>query len=221
MRLFWVYLTMQTARVTKLWNIGRMVSLRATKSTKNVVPSKSTRTTHRHAFARVRATLTLPSAHSTVRGAMVSVMLAGSSLQHQHRPGGPSPSHSSPGIVGEDAGGVRQAAGERRVTSYSGWSSALAAETRSGAVPRDPSTCILWCAIALGALVRGFPLDQVSGGTLLLHALLRPCSEKTRWIFDRVSRAPGAYNRGRSTVSSCQTDVLGFGRGVSLPFLGW
>ena len=94
----------------------------------------------------------------------MEVMLVGASLQHQHHPRSPVPSHSPPGLVGEDAdGGVRQAVGESsNAIGSSGWSNALAAEHGSGALPRDPSTCVLWCAIALGALVRGIPLDHVS-----------------------------------------------------------
>lgn len=29
-------------------------------------------------------------------------------------------------------------------------------------LPMDPSTCVFWCAVALGALVRGSPLESVS-----------------------------------------------------------
>ena len=95
---------------------------------------------------------------------MVGVMLAGGvSKKHQCNPGAPSAPRVLPGIVGEGAGGgVRQAVGESSdEIGDSAWSSALAAENGPGALPRDPSTCALWCAIALGALVRGFPLDHV------------------------------------------------------------
>lgn len=93
---------------------------------------------------------------------MVEVMLAGASAQHGRRREAPWASDPSPGLVEEDAGGVRAGVGE--VFDYvrdSGWSSALAAENGPGALPRDPSTCALWCAIAPGALVRGVPLDHV------------------------------------------------------------
>ena len=41
------------------------------------------------------------------------------------------------------------------------WSKAV---TAGGAVlPRTTSTCLMWCAIALGALVRGIPLTHVGG----------------------------------------------------------
>lgn len=40
--------------------------------------------------------------------------------------------------------------------------------TESGGrgLPMDPSTCVFWCAIALGALVRGSPFETVSGSCL-------------------------------------------------------
>ena len=104
--------------------------------------------------------------HSTVRGAMVGVMLAGASMQNQCHPRARAPllSHPSSGLVEKDAGsGIRQAVGESNDdVGGSDWSNALAAEKGpSGALPRDPATCVLWCAIALGALVRGIPLDHV------------------------------------------------------------
>eukprot|EP00752_Nemacystus_decipiens_P002827 g2635.t1 len=115
---------------------------------------------------------------STVRRAMVSVMLADLSLQHQHHPGAPLPSHSSPALVGEDAGSIRQIVGDSSdEMSDNAWSNALrlTAENRSGALPRDPSTCVLWCAIALGALVRGIPLDHVSRYVELARDALGAC----------------------------------------------
>ena len=112
---------------------------------------------------RLQRSCLLPRAYSIVRGAMVSVLLAGASLQHHHHPRTPLPSPSSPGLVEEDIGGVRHAVdGSSDATDDSAWSSALGAESGSGVLPRDPSTCVLWCAIALGALVRGVPLDHVS-----------------------------------------------------------
>eukprot|EP00752_Nemacystus_decipiens_P002826 g2634.t1 len=101
---------------------------------------------------------------STVRGAMVSIMLAGAAIQHhqEYHRGLHSPSQSSPGLVGDDSGAVRrQVVGESSdAVVDSAWSSALAAADGPAALPRDPSTCALWCAIALGALVRGYPLGQ-------------------------------------------------------------
>lgn len=39
----------------------------------------------------------------------------------------------------------------------------IAAERRQGLIPRiDASTCALWCAIAIGALVKGSPPESVS-----------------------------------------------------------
>lgn len=112
-------------------------------------------------------------AHSTVRGAMVGIMLAGASLQHQDHPGAPSAPQLLPELVGEDAGGVRQAGCESSndVVGDSAWSNALTAESAPAALPRDPSTCALWCAIALGALVRGAPLEHVR---VKQHVLLSP-----------------------------------------------
>ncbi|CAM9912130.1 unnamed protein product [Ectocarpus sp. 4 AP-2014] len=34
-------------------------------------------------------------------------------------------------------------------------------------LPMDPSTCIFWCAVALGALVKGSPIESVAGYTQL------------------------------------------------------
>lgn len=102
------------------------------------------------------ATLRLTHLSSAVRGAMVGVMLAGTSPQsHQYTTRATSPLRSSPGLVEEDADSVNSSVGD------SAWRIALAAVRGSGALPRDPSTCVLWCAIALGALVRGVPLDHV------------------------------------------------------------
>ncbi len=53
------------------------------------------------------------------------------------------------GLLG--SGRIRRAEGIR--------SEAVAAENR--ALPRNARTCILWCAIALGALVRGCPSADV------------------------------------------------------------
>lgn len=30
-------------------------------------------------------------------------------------------------------------------------------------LPTDPSTCVFWCAVALGSLVKGSPIESVSG----------------------------------------------------------
>lgn len=122
-----------------------------------------------------------PPAYSTVRGGMMGVMLAGASRQYQYHPGAPSPSHISSGLVGEDAAGVRQATGKRSCADGgSVWSNALAAGPGSGALPRNTSTCSLWCAIALGALVRGMPMDHVGRGIPTLYALPPPAWREER-----------------------------------------
>lgn len=107
--------------------------------------------------------------NSAVRGAMVGVMLAGASLHHHRHPGAPAPSYSAPRLVGEGNGGVQQAVGESKNASDGGWGTALAAEAGPAKMPRDASTCILWCSIALGALVRGCPVDHVG---FFLHLLV-------------------------------------------------
>lgn len=100
-------------------------------------------------------------------------MLAGGSSQyprrrHHHHSGTPSPLQPPPlresrpiGEGGDDA--LRQSTlPEMRTNVHgSGESDALAAERGTRTLPRDASTCTLWCAISLGALVRGHPLAQV------------------------------------------------------------
>ncbi|CAN0425356.1 unnamed protein product [Pylaiella littoralis] len=49
-----------------------------------------------------------------------------------------------------------------------------------GALPHDSSTCLLWCAVALGALVRGCPLTNVEGYVDLAQVSLSHC-------FDSIS----------------------------------
>lgn len=104
---------------------------------------------------------------SIVRDAMVSIMLAGGSPQYRNHSGASSPFQPSPlheqGLVGEDSDDTRQGVfGEMSAKVDEGcWSNALAADRGSQILPRDSSTCILWCAVALGALVRGRPVAQV------------------------------------------------------------
>lgn len=116
--------------------------------------------------------LPLPLPRSTVRDAMVRIMLAGGSRQHpQHhirRGGVVSSSKPSSGceqrLVGEGGGDARQTAfGEMSTKNVDGGcqSDVLAADRGTQVLPRDSSTCMLWCAVALGALVRGYPLAQV------------------------------------------------------------
>ena len=108
---------------------------------------------------------------------MVRIMLAGRSTQyprHHHRGGASSPFWASPTgsqgqsraageqrLVSEDFGGARQTSFGEIGTSGSCWNNVLAAEGGVDTIPRDSSTCILWCAVALGALVRGHPLARV------------------------------------------------------------
>lgn len=46
----------------------------------------------------------------------------------------------------------------------SDWSNALAVGHGSEELPRDPATYALWCAIAIGALLKGSPLEHVGCG---------------------------------------------------------
>ena len=110
---------------------------------------RSTLTRNRYLLAH-GTQLYVPRVHSTVRGAMVGVMLAGVT----------SPSRSSPGLVEEeDAGRFGESSHD---VGGIAWRISLATESGpSGALPRDPATCVLWCTIALGALVRGTPMDHV------------------------------------------------------------
>lgn len=108
---------------------------------------------------------------------MVRIMLAGESPQQRHNhhhSGKPLPFQPSPircqgseadrlGLVGEDSDDSRQGAFGEISTNVDGscWSNALAAESGAQMLPRDSSTCILWCVVSLGALARGHPLAQV------------------------------------------------------------
>ena len=44
----------------------------------------------------------------------------------------------------------------------SGTAGRMDAIVRNGELPVGPSTCVFWCAVALGALVRGSPIESVS-----------------------------------------------------------
>lgn len=114
---------------------------------------------------------------STIRGAMVNIMLAGGSPQHHlHHHSArpllfqPSSTWCEHGFVDttQDCFGDISAKKEA-----SDWSDAPpVAEGGTPRLPRDSSTCILWCAIALGALVRGHPIPQV--GLFLSSLVSRP-----------------------------------------------
>ena len=90
-------------------------------------------------------------AHSIVRTAMFSLMLAaGPDVGDVESPPLAHVSHGARYLVeGIDQPGRRC------------WHGAEATKD-GGARPRNASTCLLWCAIALGALVRGCPLTNVS-----------------------------------------------------------
>eukprot|EP00752_Nemacystus_decipiens_P006691 g6017.t1 len=132
---------------------------------------------------------------STVRDAMVRIMLAGRSANcaHQgHRHSGARlPFRALPicrqgrkgfeqELGGKGLEGTRQPdSGEINTNVHGGCQSkALAAERGTRMLlPRDSSTCILWCAIALGALVRGHPLPEVGRYADLAEDSLRACHD--------------------------------------------
>lgn len=80
--------------------------------------------------------------HSVVRDAMVSIMQA-SAPENRNVVASTPPAHDS-GDGGDHTGEC--------------WSATV---TAGGPLPRDSSTCILWCAISLGGLVSGRPLSYV------------------------------------------------------------
>ena len=87
-----------------------------------------------------------------VRDAMVSVMLA-TTPQFKAARSPPLP----PTVAVEEGSDVL----EINYHVEGRWSKA--APTTDVALPRTTSTCLMWCAIALGALVRGCPLTNVGG----------------------------------------------------------
>lgn len=110
-------------------------------------------------------------------------MIAGGSPPYprrRHQGAAPSSFRPSPircqGLVGEDCDDTRQQAAFGEISTKkdgrSCWSDALVGEGGTPRLPRDSSTCILWCAIALGALVRGHPMAQV-GALLPSHLSFR------------------------------------------------
>lgn len=113
---------------------------------------------------------------------MVSIMLAGGPPRHGHHrhSGAPSPFQPSPWHQQETIGEGHEDTRQRDFGEISTnvdedcWSSnTLAAENETRALPRDSSTCMLWCAVALGALVRGHPVAQVGYISTVL-CLLHP-----------------------------------------------
>eukprot|EP00903_Cladosiphon_okamuranus_P008652 g8295.t1 len=123
---------------------------------------------------------------STVRDAMVRIMLAGESTQHPHhchhhdKVG--APFQSSPircrERVREGKDARHSAFGEMSTNVEVAYqSNALAAELGTGVLPRDSSTCMMWCAVALGALVRGHPLPKAGRYVELAEDSLRACRD--------------------------------------------
>ncbi len=97
---------------------------------------------------------------SIVRDALVNVMVSGATSQRAK------PSQSAPPPPPPAAALVAVEDGHELVESngqVDGCWSKVAASPGGRELPRDASTCLLWCAIALGALVRGCPLTQVGG----------------------------------------------------------
>lgn len=86
--------------------------------------------------------------HSIVRTAMVSVMLAAA---------GPEVGEVGSPPFAQVSEGANYLVDRPRPQRC--WREAELAG--DGARPCDASTCLLWCAIALGALVRGCPLKDV------------------------------------------------------------
>lgn len=52
------------------------------------------------------------------------------------------------------------------------WGDAVTVAVGGRNLPSDASTCLLWCAVALGALVRGSPLTTVG---VVCHSAFRCC----------------------------------------------
>ena len=104
---------------------------------------------------------------STVREAMVSIMLADGLPQYGHHHDGmaPSPFQRSPWheqrLVGEVLYDTEQSTDCGMNAGEGCWNNTPAAESGTRILPRDSSTCLLWSAVALGALVRGCPFSQV------------------------------------------------------------
>ncbi|CAM9578249.1 unnamed protein product [Ectocarpus sp. 4 AP-2014] len=111
---------------------------------------------------------------SIVRGAMVSVMRANNVLNQQGAttPARPPPAPAGGWLIEEDD--TEEAPVSSVRTEEACWRNAVT--TEDAALPRDASTCILWCAIALGALVRGYPLPHVQRYVHLAKDTLASCS---------------------------------------------
>lgn len=117
---------------------------------------------------------------STIRRAMVCIMHSVATPRFEAGPPTSTPAAAAPAHGGEvedhrrirvmemeaKEDDARDPWGGRDTTVEGCWSEAVVA-AGGGKLPSDASTCLLWCAIALGALVRGCPLTDV--GVLCLH----------------------------------------------------
>ncbi|CAN0339839.1 unnamed protein product, partial [Ectocarpus fasciculatus] len=90
---------------------------------------------------------------STVRNAMVEVMM--------RQCGGQA-------YFGNSGSGMEGLAEDEKM----GWGGALA---RRDPLPDHPAKCMMWCAIALGALMRGIPVEHVMGYVQLARESLAEC----------------------------------------------
>ncbi|CAM9613649.1 unnamed protein product [Ectocarpus sp. 12 AP-2014] len=124
---------------------------------------------------------------SIVRGAMVSVMRANNVLNQQGAttPARPPPAAARGWLVEEDD--TEEAPVSSVRTEEACWRNAVT--TEDATLPRDASTCILWCAIALGALVRGYPLPQVQRYVHLAKDTLASCSTSAALDMARANLA--------------------------------
>ena len=77
---------------------------------------------------------------SLIRGSMVKIMMTPDPRQRRAAGDGGGEGWQVDHI---EAGGVHNA-------------------SKAGVIPKEPSTCVFWCAVALGALARGSPLQTVS-----------------------------------------------------------
>ncbi|CAM9198085.1 unnamed protein product, partial [Hapterophycus canaliculatus] len=110
---------------------------------------------------------------STVRSAMVSVMRASVPGRRRAAPRSPS-ARGAPGDNRLSGGDSPKAPGSRGDEKEGCWKEAFMA--RGAELPYNSSTCVLWCAIALGALVRGCPFAHVQRYLNLAQYSLAACS---------------------------------------------
>jgi len=162
-----------------------------------------------------------------VRGAIVGIMLEGGSPgkdravaaeRHTRAPAPSAPDQfrdSSVGRqrhVGEGHCDFRSTGGEfgerEREDPGSCWRMVVAAESGAGVTPRDASTCILWCAVALGALARGCPLANVRGvGLVVVRLLHTPLASRCLALQEDFKHADPVSNgaqAGYFNIPSCR-----------------